>query len=48
MSIVDSPVHAYAADTRAHTWDLVPNWQAHATGEGMVAVMNAVGVKLVM
>jgi L-fuconolactonase len=44
MPIIDSQVHAYAADTPERPWNSVPNWPAHATGDEMVAAMDAVGV----
>jgi L-fuconolactonase len=44
MPIIDSQVHAYASNTPERPWDSVPNWPTHATGEEMVAAMDAVGV----
>ena len=44
MSIIDSQVHAYAADTPDRPWHSVPNWPDHVTGDEMVAAMDAVGV----
>ena len=44
MPIIDSQVHAYATNTPERPWDSVPNWPTHATGEEMVAAMDAVGV----
>ena len=44
MPIIDSQVHAYAANTPERPWDSVPNWPASATGDEMVAAMDAVGV----
>jgi predicted TIM-barrel fold metal-dependent hydrolase len=44
MPIIDSQVHAYAADTPERPWHSVPNWPAHVTGDEMVAAMDAVGV----
>jgi predicted TIM-barrel fold metal-dependent hydrolase len=44
MAIIDSQVHAYAADTAERPWHSVPNWPAHVTGDEMVAAMDAVGV----
>jgi predicted TIM-barrel fold metal-dependent hydrolase len=42
--IIDSQVHAYEANTPKRPWKHVPNWPPHATGDEMVAAMNAVGV----
>ena len=44
MPIIDSQVHAYAANTPDRPWHAVPNWPAHVTGDEMVAAMDAVGV----
>src|SRR6478735_11271146 len=44
MTIIDSQVHAYAANTPERPWHSVPNWPAHVTGDEMVAAMNKVGV----
>ena len=44
MPIIDSQVHAYAANTPERPWDTVPNWPKHVTGDEMVAAMDAVGV----
>ena len=44
MPVIDSQVHAYAANTPERPWDSVPNWPASASGEEMVAAMDAVGV----
>ena len=44
MPIIDSQVHAYAANTPDRPWSEVPNWPAHVTGDEMVAAMDAVGV----
>src|SRR6201991_3969353 len=44
MSIVDSQVHAYEANTSKRPWDTVPNWPDHVTGDEMVAAMDKVGV----
>ena len=43
-SIVDSQVHAYAANTPERPWHNVPNWPAHVTGDEMVSAMDKVGV----
>src|SRR5262245_27435239 len=42
--IIDSQVHAYAANTPQRPWSRVPNWPAHVTGDEMVAAMDRVGV----
>ena len=42
--IIDSQVHAYAANTPERAWFRVPNWPAHVTGDEMVAAMDKVGV----
>jgi L-fuconolactonase len=44
MPIIDSQVHAYAANTPDRPWNTTPNWPASANGEEMVAAMDAVGV----
>jgi L-fuconolactonase len=44
MSIVDSQVHAYDANTPKRPWHSVPNWPDHVTGDEMVAAMDKVGV----
>src|ERR1700749_3416186 len=44
MSIVDSQVHAYEANTPKRPWHSVPNWPDHVTGDEMVAAMDKVGV----
>ena len=44
MTIIDSQVHAYEANTPKRPWYSVPNWPAHATGDEMVAAMDKVGV----
>ncbi len=44
MPIIDSQVHAYAANTPDRPWHSVPNWPDHVTGNEMVAAMDAVGV----
>src|ERR1700735_2932050 len=43
-TIIDSQVHAYAANTPERPWHTVPNWPAHVTGDEMVAAMDKVGV----
>src|ERR1051326_593391 len=44
MTVIDSQVHAYEANTPQRPWFRVPNWPAHATGAEMVAAMDKVGV----
>ena len=44
MTIIDSQVHAYEANTPKRPWHNVPNWPPHVTGEEMVAAMDKVGV----
>jgi len=44
MSIIDSQVHAYDANTPDRPWHSEPNWPDHVTGNEMVAAMDAVGV----
>jgi L-fuconolactonase len=42
--VIDSQVHAYAANTPERPWFRVPNWPPHVTGDEMVAAMDKVGV----
>src|SRR6478672_8719316 len=44
MTIIDSQVHVYEANTPKRPWHSVPNWPAHVTGDEMVAAMDKVGV----
>jgi L-fuconolactonase len=44
MTIIDSQVHAYEANTPQRSWHTVPNWPNHVTGDEMVAAMDKVGV----
>ena len=44
MTIIDSQVHAYEANTPKRPWYRVPNWPDHVTGDEMVAAMDHVGV----
>jgi L-fuconolactonase len=44
MTIIDSQVHAYEANTPKRPWHSVPNWPDHVTGDEMVATMDKVGV----
>jgi L-fuconolactonase len=44
MTVIDSQVHAYEANTPKRPWHNVPNWPPHVTGDEMVAAMDKVGV----
>jgi predicted TIM-barrel fold metal-dependent hydrolase len=44
MTIIDSQIHAYEANTPKRPWHRVPNWPAHVTGDEMVVAMDKVGV----
>ncbi len=44
MTIIDSQVHAYEANTPKRPWHSVPNWPDHVTGDEMLAAMDKVGV----
>src|SRR5260370_24783540 len=44
MTIIDSQVHAYEANTPKRPWHNVPNWPDHVTGDEMVSAMDKVGV----
>src|SRR5258708_31829006 len=44
MTIIDSQVHAYEANTAKRPWHSVPTWPDHVTGDEMVATMDKVGV----
>ena len=44
MTVIDSQVHAYEANTPKRPWHSVPNWPPHVTGDEMVAAMDKVGV----
>ena len=44
MTIIDSQVHCYEANTPKRPWHAVPNWPGHVTGDEMVAAMDKVGV----
>jgi hypothetical protein len=37
MTIIDSQVNAYEANTPKRPWHNVPNWPDHVTGDEMVA-----------
>src|ERR1700681_5023882 len=45
MTIIDSQVHAYEANTPKRPWHSVPNWPDHVSGDEMVAAMDKVGVE---
>ena len=44
MTIIDSQVHAYEANTPKRPWHSVPNWPPSATGDELVAAMDKLGV----
>src|ERR1700688_3589775 len=44
MTIFDSQVHAYEANTPKRPWHTVPHWPPHVTGDEMVAAMDKVRV----
>ena len=45
MLVIDSQVHAYAANTSQRPWHRPPHdWPDHVTGDEMVAAMDQVGV----
>src|SRR5262245_9297539 len=44
MTIIDSQVHVYEANTPKRPWHSAPNWPDHVTGDEMVAAMDKVGV----
>src|SRR6266550_3257756 len=44
MTIIDSQVHPYEANTPKRPWHSVPNWPDHVTGDEMVVAMDKVGV----
>lgn len=44
MPIIDSQVHAYAADTPENPWKMKRNWPPSVTGDEMVRAMDEVGV----
>src|SRR6202171_4681698 len=44
MTIIDSQVHAYEANTPQRPWHSVPNWPDHATGDETVAAMDRLGM----
>jgi L-fuconolactonase len=44
MTIIDSQVHAYEANTAQRPWHRIVNWPDHVTGDEMCDAMDAVGV----
>jgi hypothetical protein len=44
MTIIDSQVHAYEANTPKRPWHSVRNWPDHVTGDEMVAAMDKLGI----
>jgi len=44
VTVIDSQVHAYEANTPKRPWHSVPNWPDHVTGDEMAAAMDKVGV----
>jgi len=44
MTIIDSQIHAYEANTPKRPWRNVPNWPASATGDETVAAMDRLGI----
>jgi len=44
MTIIDSQVHAYEANTPKRPWNSVPNWPPSATGDETVAAMDKLGI----
>ena len=40
MTVIDSQVHAYEANTPKRPWHSVRNWPDHVTGDEMVAAMD--------
>ena len=44
MTIIDSQVHAYEANSPRRPWHMVPDWPDHVTGDEMIAAMDKVGV----
>ena len=44
MTIIDSQVHAYEANTPKRPWHSVPNWPDHVTGDEMVAAMDKLAI----
>src|ERR1700749_1722492 len=44
MTIIDSQIHAYEANTPKRPWHSVPNWPDHVTGDEMVAALDKLGI----
>jgi L-fuconolactonase len=44
VTIIDSQVHCYEANTPKRPWANTPNWPAHVTGDEMVAALDKNGV----
>jgi len=44
ITIIDSQVNAYEANTSKRPWHSVPSWPPHVTDDEMVAAMDTVGV----
>src|SRR4029078_6617126 len=44
MTIIDSQVHAYDANTPKRPWHSVPNWPDHVTGDEVGTARDKVGV----
>jgi predicted TIM-barrel fold metal-dependent hydrolase len=44
MTVIDSQVHVYEANTPKRPWHSVPNWPDHVSGDEMAAAMDKVGV----
>ena len=44
MPVIDSQVHAYAANTPDRPWNTTPNWPDSASGDEMVAAMDELGI----
>jgi len=44
MTIIDSQVHAYEANTQKRPWHSVPSWPPSATGDELVTAMDKLGV----
>ena len=44
MTIIDSQIHAYEANTPKRPWRTVPNWPPSATGDEQVAAMDKLGI----
>jgi predicted TIM-barrel fold metal-dependent hydrolase len=44
MTVIDSQVHAYEANTPKRPWHSVPNWPPSATGDETVAAMDRLGI----